>query len=60
MAAPVIWFGSWLLSLMTYFLGWLRMRLVSRDVLVGQRFVVWEIKKDPKRALAHRPNLDGI
>src|ERR1700760_232342 len=26
MAAPVIWFGSWLLSLMTSFLGWLRLR----------------------------------
>src|ERR1700742_715117 len=36
--------------------GWLRMRRSWRGVLAG---LVWEIKKAPKRALAHRPNVDG-
>src|SRR5262252_2720403 len=45
-AAPVIWFGSWLWLL----IGLLRMR--SRGaVFVG---LVWEIKKGPKRPHVHR------
>src|SRR5689334_25370769 len=45
-AAPVIWFGSWLLSL----IGLLRMRCCQR--LRSCR--VREIKKAPKRDPAHR------
>src|SRR5947208_13183192 len=44
-AAPVIWFGSWLLSL----IGLLRMRCCQR-----LSCLVREIKKAPKRAHAHR------
>jgi hypothetical protein len=50
-AAPVIWFGSWLLLV----IGLLRMRCCQRLLSVVAR----EIKKAPKRAHAHRSDLDG-
>src|SRR5213080_893613 len=51
-AAPVIWFGSWLLSVITY--SWL-----APDTLLSAAFFGFELgnKKGPKRPHAHRLNL---
>src|SRR3978361_1326399 len=57
LGAPVIWFGSWLLSVMTVFLDLLRIRCCQRPS-VG--FGNLGNKKGPQRPHAHRPNVDGL
>src|SRR5882672_9433199 len=56
-AAPVIWFGSWLLSVITCFLGLLRIRCCERPSFGLENL---GNKKGPQRPHAHRPNLDGL
>src|SRR3981189_1375678 len=56
-AAPVIWFGSWLLSVITCFLGLLRIRCCERPSFGLENL---GNKKGPQRPHAHRPNFDGL
>src|ERR1700710_2343764 len=57
-AAPVIWFGSWLLlSVIAVFLGLLRIRCCQRPSFGCENL---GNKKGPQRPHAHRPNVDGL